>query len=138
MLINPLNWDYQVWRFFFLISAIWNFMGIFGVIWPRQSFMGFFGQDTEDQITIGIYRLLWTNVLLFGIGYLIVAYDPGSNLGLILLGIIGKVIASAGFIVLYRQGVSTKGALFGAAGDMLFTLFFILYLIGGSREPLPI
>lgn len=133
MFLNPFAWDYQVWRIFFLIAALWNFLGIFGMIWPQESFKNMFGKETDDDIMILLYQTLWGSVLLLGIGYLIIAYNPGTNLGLVLLGIIGKIADAYSFILYYRKGLFQKRILVAAIGDLIFCFFFICYLFGGVR-----
>lgn len=135
MFLNPITWDYQVWRLFFVVSALWNFLGGLGIIWPQKSFKSFFGEDAVDETTLLLYRLLWGAVFLFGISYLLIAFDPAANIGIIIVGIIGKVAAGVIFLNLYHQGVVGKPARFSAIGDMLFTFFFMLYLLGGDRTP---
>jgi hypothetical protein len=135
MFFNPLTWDDQAWRLFFVVSALWNFMSGLGIIWPHESFKTFFGKEADDEITLILYRLLWISVFIFGISYLLIAFNPAANLGVIFIGVLGKVTACVIFLNLYRQGVVCKPARFSAIGDMLFALFFTLYLLVGNNVP---
>jgi len=75
-------------------------------------------------------------VVLFGVSYIIIAYDPKSFPGLLLLGIMAKVLAAGTFIIYHVKGFLQKGILVGVVGDLLFSLFFALYLIGGAQSPI--
>ena len=136
MNVNPLEWSYQSWRLFFLISAIWNLLGcIEGTLLPGKNMLRYYGVETDDYHTLFLNRSFWGAVLVFGIGYLIIAYDPGKHLGIVLMGIIGKILVSVNWFYLYGTGRAKASALFAAVGDSLFTLFFILYFYGGVRMP---
>ncbi len=136
MHLNPLAWDYQMWRVFFVLSALWNFFFAFtGIIWPIRSLKRLCGVENPEEITIILYRSSWMSVLIFGIGYLIIAWDPGAHTGLVIVGIIGKIIASLGWFALFSKGMARKPAFWGAVGDAIFSVFFILYLCGEARVP---
>ena len=129
-----INWGYRSWRIFFAISAIWNFCGaIPALLFPETNLHQFYGIVTNDYYTIFLNRGLWLAVLLFGIGYAIVAYDPGRNLGIIIMGIMGKITVAIHWFYLFGIDKATGYAVFGATGDSLFTVFFIIYLVQGPR-----
>jgi hypothetical protein len=66
-------------------------------------------------------------VLLFGIGYGIVAIYPSRNHGLIWLGIIGKLgVAALG--QRWLTDVATVWVLPAAAGDFVFAALFAYFL----------
>lgn len=133
MFLNPFSWGYQVWRAFFVVAALWNFLSIFGIIWPHETLERATGKKIDDEIAILLYKTVCSSILLLGIGYLIIAFDPAANLGLVLLGIMGKIIAGVSFIYQYKTGIFKRPALNGAVGDLIFCLFFLLYFIGGVR-----
>ncbi|MBW1984939.1 MAG: hypothetical protein JRI53_09480 [Deltaproteobacteria bacterium] len=136
MNVNPLEWSYQGWRLFFLISAIWNLLGcIEGTLLPAKNMLRYYGVETDDSHTLFLNRSFWGAVLVFGIGYLIIAYDPGKHLGIVAMGIIGKILVSANWFYLYGTGRAKAPALFAAVGDSIFTFFFIVYLYSGVRIP---
>jgi len=134
--MNPLEWSYQGWRIFFLISGLWNLLGcIEGIVRPAKNMRRYYDIETNDYYTLFLNRAFWESVLVFGIGYLIIAYDPGKNLGLVIMGIIGKVIVAVTWLILFLRKKAKGSALFAAIGDSIFTIFFIVYLIGGVRTP---
>ena len=59
-------------------------------------------------------------VLIFGVGYGIVAMDPRQNHGLIWLGILGKLGVVAILGQRWLTGVATAWVLPAAAGDFVF------------------
>jgi hypothetical protein len=131
-----INWGYSGWRLFFAISAVWNFSGaIHALLFPESNLQLFYGVVTGDYYTIFLNRGVWSAVLLFGMGYAIVAYDPGRNLGIIIMGIMGKIIVAICWFYLFSVDRATGYAVFGAAGDSLFTALFIFYLVQGPRGP---
>jgi hypothetical protein len=136
MNVNPFEWGYQGWRLFFLISAVWNLFGsIDGILRPANNMLRYYSLETDDNYTLFLNRSFWGAVFVFGIGYLIIAYDPGKHLGIVAMGIIGKILVSVNWFYLYGIGRAKSPALFAAVGDSLFTLFFIVYLYGGARIP---
>ena len=132
--LNPLSWSYEGWRIFFLVSALWNLSGsIPALIAPGLNLKMLYNIESDDYYTIFLNRALWWAVLIFGIGYLIIAYDPGQHLGIIVMGIIGKTVIAGHWYYLFGRGRATPAAVFAATGDSIFTLFFILYLVSGPR-----
>jgi hypothetical protein len=130
--LNPTIWEYENWRKFFLVSALWNFLGaIPGIFFPALSMRLFYGVQVNDFHTLFLTSLFWSTVLIFGIGYLIVANAPIKNLGIIALGVIGKTIVAIAWFYIYffcndRATIVVVGA---AAGDLIFAIYFSYYLI---------
>ena len=132
--INPLTWSYEGWRIFFLVSALWNLTGaIPALIVPARNLKVMYNLETDDYYTVFLNRALWWAILVFGIGYLIIAYDPGRHLGIVLMGIIGKTVIAAHWYYLFGKGRATYAVVLAATGDSIFTVFFVLYLFNGPR-----
>ena len=133
---------YRRWRLFFLVSGLWNLGGaIPALVSPRLNLQLMYGIFKTDESSLRFYleflnRGFWMAVLVFGIGYLIIATNPGKHLGIVVMGIIGKVIVAMSWFFLFAMGKATGFAVFAATGDSLFTVFFILYLVRGPRSPL--
>jgi len=135
--LNPTKWDYQAWRKFFLIAALWNFTFIPpALLFPSFEVRLMYGLKTSDFYILYLNTAFFLTVLVFGIGYLIIAYDPGKNLGIILMGIIAKTMVGIGFYYLFSIDKVTLIPVFGGTVDLLFTLYFIYYLIKGPRSEL--
>jgi hypothetical protein len=67
-------------------------------------------------------------VLIFGLGYGIVAIDPSQNHGLIWLGIVGKLGVVATLGQRWLAEVATAWVLPAAAGDLAFAVLFACFL----------
>ena len=135
--LNPIKWGYQTWRKFFLIAAMWNFSFAFpALLFPSLEVRLMYGIQTSDFYILYLNTAFFLTVLVFGIGYLIIAYDPGKHLGIVLMGIIGKTMVCIGFYYLFSIDRVTLLPVFGGTGDLLFTLYFIYYLKKGPRSEL--
>ncbi|MCK5130711.1 MAG: hypothetical protein KAR40_00990 [Candidatus Sabulitectum sp.] len=129
--LNPAIWEYATWRKLFLISAIWNFAGaIPGILFPALSMRLFYGIQTDNYHTLFLTSLFWGTVFLFGIGYLIVANAPVKNLGIIAMGVTGKVILASAWYCIYFlcKGRATIVVVGAATGDLIFAIYFCCYL----------
>jgi hypothetical protein len=132
---------YRGWRLFFLVSGIWNLSGaVPAIFWPGLNLNLFYAITEFQDYPLNYYLVLlnrsfWIAVLVFGLGYLIIASNPGKHLGIVVMGIIGKVIVAVSWFYLFAMGKATGFAVFAAIGDSLFTVFFILYLVRGPRSP---
>lgn len=135
--LNPTIWDYEIWRKFFLISAVWNFSGaIPGVFYSDFSMRLFYGIQTNNYHTLLLTALFFGAVFMFGIGYLIVAYAPEKNLGIIFLGSVSKAIMAIVWFYLYLfcNDRATIFAAVVATGDLIFAIYFGYYLAKGPRS----
>ena len=136
MTMNPLSWSYRDWRIFFIVAALWNALGaVPGLCFSALNLEIFYGVEGADDLTIFLNQCVWWAVLVYGIGYLIVASAPDRHLGIVAMGIIAKVIIAALWIRLFAIDRATFMAAFAALGDSVFTLLFVLYLIKGPRAP---
>ncbi|MBU2552699.1 MAG: hypothetical protein KKB20_30075 [Proteobacteria bacterium] len=134
--MNPLAWDYQTWRVVFLIAALMNFVGAAGALWrPAQNIKLMYGLENSPDLLLFLNRWLWWIVLLFGIGYLLIAWEPARFPGIVIMGAVGKALFAANWIYLRAHGRATNLVLFPSAWDTVFALLFLIYLIGGPRLP---
>ena len=125
----PVNWSVLVWRIFFFISACWNFLGgINGIVRPAKNLKKYYNVQSESYITIFLNRSFWIVVLIFGIGYLLVGIDPTLFYGIVVMGIIGKIAVAINWIYIFIIKKSERIVLLGAIGDLIFTVFFVLFL----------
>lgn len=134
--ISPIGWSYRSWRIFFLVSALWNLSGSLPALaFPELNLELFYGITGADYYMVFLNRALWWAVLIFGIGYLIIAHDPGKNLGIVIMGIIGKTVIAVHWFYLYGIGRAEIFPVIAGAGDSTFTVFFVIYLWRGPRSP---
>jgi hypothetical protein len=117
------------WQLFFVSMAIWNVgLALPGLIAPRRGFRLLYGVETDRFYELYQHWAISAVILLFGVGYAIIAIEPSANLGLVLVGVIAKVLFAAVITVLFFLGRATKVALAVAVGDIVFAVFFIRYL----------
>jgi len=118
------------------VAAIWNILGSLpAIIAPGINMRLFYGVRTNDSYTLALNRGFWIAVLVVGIGYLIVAYDPAKRIGIIWLGIVGKIVVAASWFYYFIIDRATETAVFVALGDSIFTLCFVYYICRGTRNP---
>ena len=124
MILNPLHWSYQAWQWFFVIAGFWNLLGaVDGILRPTLNLEKYYGVQTDDFITIFLNRAFWIVVLIFGIGYFLIAINPILFYGIIVLGIIGKIVVAVSWISLFKIGKGERISIFASSGDLLFTVF---------------
>lgn len=122
----------MTWRKFFVLSALWNFTAaIPGIMFPSFSLRFFYGIETTDFHLLLLTSLFWGAVLIFGIGYLIVANDPEKNTGIVVLGVAGKIVMAIVWYCLYFlcSDRSTIAVVFAATGDLVFSSCFVYHLV---------
>lgn len=134
--LYPKTWTYKSWRRFFFIAALWNFAGaVPSLIYPEFSLRLFYRLPVADFYVVSLNTVFWAAVLIFGLGYLMVAKRPGRNLGILVMGILAKIGVAVFWYQLFSTDRASVVALLAGIGDILFTLYFLYYLIRGPREP---
>ncbi len=134
--LNPTAWGGEIWRKFFLVAALWNLSGaIPGILMPGLNLRLFYGIQTTDFHMLLLNTMFWGAVLVFGIGYLLVAKNPEKNPGIVVLGVISKTLVAVVWYYLYffcddRATILVVG---GATGDVVFTGYFVYYLMRGAK-----
>ena len=68
-------------------------------------------------------------VILFGYGYWLVARNPDTNLGIILLGVIGKILVFGLFMAYAFAGRIQFAVALPTSIDALFAILFIEFLM---------
>ncbi len=126
-------------RVLFVAAALWNFAGaIPGYFDSAGAFTRMFGGSLDQPTMLAIYRGGWAAALVFAIGYLIVALRPTRHTGIVLIGILGKLLFATDYFTMYQAGLTTSLALIIVAGDLVFTALFVLFLVRVKRLGLPI
>ncbi|MFZ5564061.1 MAG: hypothetical protein ACOZBW_08400 [Thermodesulfobacteriota bacterium] len=133
--LDPRGWELAVWKKFFAIAGLWNFsFALPAFLMPALNFRLVYGFSTGDFYHLWLNTVFFVAVFIFGIAYLMIAYNPPKNTGLIILGIIGKTSVGAGFYYLYAIDRVTILPVLGGTGDLIFTLYFICYLVLGPKK----
>ena len=129
--MNPLNWTEQGWSIFFWLMAAWNFaLALPALFRPTLGLRLLFGFARDDSLSRAQQQLVSLGILVFGVGYTLVALDPSAGAGLVQLGIVGKLTVLGAFGTLYFQGRATKIAFAMVLGDGLWSIFYVLFLFG--------
>ena len=122
--------ELNLFRVFFIISAIWNLIGaVFGYFNTALTFDGFFNRELTDPLYYGIYQGAWGTTLVYFIGYSIVAYNPVKHTGIVIVGGIGKVGFAISLLKFYLSGIAGPIVFVVIIGDFIFAFFFVYYFI---------
>ena len=133
--LNPGGWELSTWKKFFVIAGLWNFsFAIPAFLMPAFNFRLVYGIHTNDFYHLWLNTAFFMVVFIFGVAYLMIAYDPPRNSGLIIMGIIGKTVVGISFYYLYAVDRVTALPVMGGTGDLIFTFYFIFYLFMGPKE----
>jgi hypothetical protein len=114
------------------IAAAWNLVGATLTLADMPKHLAlFFGPGTVLDTPVALINTygFWGSVVLFGIGYLVVARRPRENHGIVLLAVLGKIGTFFIWGWAYLQHAVTWLALAGGVGDLIFALIFIRYLV---------
>ena len=129
---NPLRY-----RPLFYLAAFWNLSAAAVALWaPAYHAETFFGAKALplDPVSAIDTQIFWASVLFFGVGYLIVARDPSKNHGLVFIAALGKTFVGIRWLIAYAKGLVMLFALAGALGDLIFAVFFAIFLMN-ARSP---
>jgi hypothetical protein len=127
--------ELTAFRTLFIISAIWNFAGaIPGLFDSNRMFAQEFGRELTDPVMLAVYRGAWGTAFLYGIGFLLAAYNPQRHTGIVLMGGIGKALFALNLLSMYWQGWTTQFALLVILGDVLFVTAFVVYFLRLRRH----
>jgi hypothetical protein len=122
----------------FLIVALWQIIAgmssWLGSIFMPDTFFGMMG--VKPTTTLFPYHVTFWLIIVFGIGYLIVWRDLSKNHGLVLVGIIGKVIY---FIICVITIITHEASLalgITATIDLAFAVLFTEFLLSTKQVPI--
>ncbi len=125
-------------RLLFVVAAVWNFAGaVPGLFDSAGMFAREFGRDLTDPVMIAVYRGAWGTAFLYGFGFLLAAWDPVRHWGVVLMGGVGKTLFAINLLYMFQSGWTSNFAIVVIAGDALFVMAFLIYLIwlrGGLKS----
>ncbi|MCP5032469.1 MAG: hypothetical protein GY939_11735 [Actinomycetia bacterium] len=114
----------------FLVAALWNFAGaVPGFFDSAGSFSREFDRELSDPVMIAVYRGAWGTALLYGFGFLMVAWNPVRHSGVVLMGGIGKAFFAINLLYMYSNGWTSSFALVVIGGDIVFVILFVAYFL---------
>ncbi len=117
-------------RIIFVVAALWNLVGaIFGYFNTAYTFQGIFNQPLTDPLYYGIYQGAWGTTLVYFFGYLLVAFNPLKQTGIVIVGGIGKVGFAIALLKFYLSGLAQSIVFVVIIGDFIFGLLFVYYFI---------
>ena len=106
------------WRAMFALAALYNLV-IGG--------MALFGPGDTNSRVVGLL------VACFGLVYALTASDPLRFTPVLWAGVVGKLGVIALVLPQVRAGTAVPGTGAVLAGDALFTLGFVIFLLRGQR-----
>ena len=122
----------KFWKKFFLLAAVWNFLGGGVAFYDLEANARIFYLTPEAAVHPILFlnlKILWWTVLTFGLGYLMVAVNPAKNHGLVALAILGKLAVGYLWVKGYWAGLVSEIAFAGGVGDIIFAVMFVLFLV---------
>lgn len=110
----------------FFIGAIWNWVATltFAIGW--KFLFPLFGMASPNYLVF--YMLFLGLCFVYGIGYFWVSRDISSNHGIVRMGIIGKLLVFAGFLLAWVMGEVPLIIVGSGIVDLIFAILFIEFL----------
>ena len=110
----------------FFIGAIWNWVATltFAIGW--KFLFPLFGMASPNYLVF--YMLFLGLCFVYGIGYFWVSRDISSNHGIVRMGIIGKLLVFAGFLIAWVMGEVPLIIVGSGIIDLIFAMLFIEFL----------
>ncbi len=93
-----------------------------------------FGRGLADPVMVAVYRGAWGTALLYGFGFLLVAYNPTQHTGVVLMGGVGKTLFALNLLYMFMQGWTSNFAVVVILGDALFVAAFVAYFLRLHRS----
>jgi hypothetical protein len=118
----------------FFIAALWNLVLGFMFLVFFSQLMNLFGMPTPPRELTAFHQMGILLAMVYGIGYYMVSRELYSHNGIVIMGIIGKVMVF--FLFLYHMifsGLHFLVFLVGI-GDLIFALLFIKFLAFSRSE----
>jgi hypothetical protein len=124
-----LNAADRTWfKLLFLIAALWNFAGaVPGLADPQAMFAREFGYALSDPVMTAVYRGAWGTALIYGFGFVLVAFNPARHTGIVLMGGVGKLLFALNLLYMLQQGWASAFAYVVVIGDFVFVAAFCIY-----------
>ena len=119
----------RFWKITFLIAGIYTAGGVLpGIFNPEQGLLDFTNKIIEDWNTLYFFRSLWITVFVFGIGFFIVALNPTKHIGIVIMGLLGKLFFASNVLFQYSNEKVSQMAMTAATIDLIFVLLFGIFI----------
>lgn len=120
------------WRGLFAFAAIYNFLvGGALMLAPHRAAAGLGVSGGGAPFALAMVGML---IVVFGVGYAMVARSPAQNRGIVWIGLIGKIGAAALGTMQYLANIVPLSTFLLGMGDVVFVLFFAIFLWRGSQS----
>ena len=119
----------RLWKITFLIAGLYTAGGVLpGIFIPEQGLLDFTSQIIEDWNTLYFFKSLWITVLVFGIGFFIVALNPAKHIGIVIMGLLGKLLFASNVLFQYSNEKVSQMAMTAASIDLMFVFLFGIFI----------
>ncbi len=127
--ILPNTLNSRFWKITFLIAGIYTSCVVIpGIVNPEHGLLEFINQTTKDWNTIYFFRSLWITVFVFGIGFFIVATNPAKHIGIVIMGLLGKLLFASNVLIQFSNEKVSQVAMTAALIDLIFVLLFGIFI----------
>ena len=119
--------SYYKWMFY--VAAVFNWVMTAALLLGVNVILGI--SIPLDSLGRQLVCLL---IAVFGYGYYLVGRDITRNEGIVVLGIVGKVLIFVVFLANAIAGRLPYSILLPASGDLLFVILFFEFLLNGRTS----
>ena len=119
------------YKILFLIAGIWN-LGVAIPCWIGSVFMPdvFFNIfNMPSPASLLPFHAMFLFIIVFGIGYITVSRDITKNHGIILIGLLGKILFFIVCVIALSLNIANKMLLVTGIIDLIFAILFIEFLL---------
>ena len=123
----------------FFIGGLWNLGGAIPS-WLGAIYVPDFAFGSVGMAVPGVlfpYLAMYSFIITFGIGYIIVSRDIAKNHGIVVLGIIGKTLFFVQCAIAFASNEANLLLLLTGIVDVVFAALFLEFLLSVRRGDLP-
>lgn len=117
----------KYYRIMFLVAGIWAIAVSFPYVFIYEKAFPMAGMKVPGDPVWFVFSSLCVTV--FGIGYIIVSRDIAKNRGIVVMGVIGKIMVFCVFLFYTLKGSLSPLFMVNAATDLAFAALFLEFLI---------
>jgi len=118
----------RFWRFFFAVAGLFNLLG--GAIGLLDVGAGFERQGLPPPVYPFAFQILLGAVMILGIGYLMVAWNPARHRGIVWIGLLTKLDGFAFTTWAIWDGQLPRSAWWQpVVNDLVWAIGFAAFLI---------
>jgi len=121
----------KYYKILFLVAGIWNLVAALtcwlgGIISP-ELFFGMFSMPIPSSLFP--YHAMFWFIIVFGIGYIIVSRNITKNHGIIIIGILGKILFFIDCIITLLLNEANFILVLSGIVDLIFAFLFLEFLL---------